>query len=127
MAYTYEDYVIKYSANFKRVLIDRDYISRIENFVNDIIGAKEKEAHHIIDSSKELKRFMTGFMGEAALEKLFGIPIIDWTIGDSSYYHHPDIPGYNVGIKTVEKGKFPIIFRKNDYPQIICIRSDYRL
>jgi hypothetical protein len=38
-------------------------------------------------------------------------------------YHQPDIPGYSVGIKTVEQGKFPIIFKKNDYPQIICIRS----
>lgn len=36
-------------------------------------------------------------------------------------YHVPDIPGYSVGIKTVEYGKFPLIFKKNDYPQIICI------
>jgi len=126
MTYSYEDCVIKYSGNFKRILIDREYISKIENFVAKIVAFKNKEDHHIVDSNKESKRFMTGFMGEAAIEKLFGIQIIDWTIGNSSYYHHPDIPGYNVGIKTVEKGKFPIIFKQNKYPQIICIRSDYR-
>lgn len=35
----------------------------------------------------------------------------------------PDIPGYRVGIKTVERDKFPIIFKDNSYPQIICIKS----
>lgn len=60
-------------------------------------------------------------MGEAALEKILGIPIIDWTIGDSDKYHIPDIPGYKIGIKTVEYGKFPIVFKHNYYPQIICI------
>ena len=28
-----------------------------------------------------------------------------------------------VGIKTVERDKFPIIFKDNSYPQIICIKS----
>lgn len=60
---------------------------------------------------------------QAALEKLFGIPIINWTIGYSGLYHIPDIPGYRVGIKTVERDKFPIIFKDNSYPQIICIKS----
>jgi len=52
-----------------------------------------------------------------------GIKIIDWSIGYSGLYHHPDIPGYSVGIKRVEQGKFPIIFKENYYPRIICIRS----
>ena len=53
----------------------------------------------------------------------FHIHIIDWTIGYSGLYHIPDIPGYRVGIKTVERDKFPIIFKDNSYPQIICIKS----
>ena len=99
------------------------YVSRIQNFVTELVEAKSKEDHHKIDSNKEVKRFTTGFLGEAALEKLFGIPIIDWTIGYSGLYHIPDIPGYRVGIKTVERDKFPIIFKDNSYPQIICIKS----
>lgn len=124
--YNYNDCVARFSGNFKRVLIDRDYITRIEKLARDIVSAKAIESHHQVDNGKELKRFTTGLMGEAALEKLLGINIIDWTVGNSITYHHPDIPGYSVGIKTVEKGKFPIVFKDNRYPQIICIRADYR-
>lgn len=122
--YSYDEYVARYSDGFKRVRIDRDYLERIYTFAAQKAKAKEDEAHHKIDNDHELKRNVTGLMGEAALEKLLGIPIIDWTIGDSNDYHTPDVPGYKVGIKTVEKGKFPIIFKNNWYPQIICIRSD---
>ena len=119
----YDECVTKYSDSFVRVVLDPGYVSRIQNFVTELVEAKSKEDHHKIDSNKEVKRFTTGFLGEAALEKLFGIPIIDWTIGYSGLYHIPDIPGYRVGIKTVERDKFPIIFKDNSYPQIICIKS----
>lgn len=123
MKRNYDECVTKYSDSFVRVVLDPGYVSRIQNFVTELVEAKFKEDHHKIDSNKEVKRFTTGFLGEAALEKLFGIPIIDWTIGYSGLYHIPDIPGYRVGIKTVERDKFPIIFKDNSYPQIICIKS----
>ena len=63
------------------------------------------------------------FLDTFSLERDRGIPIINWTIGYSGLYHIPDIPGYRVGIKTVERDKFPIIFKDNSYPQIICIKS----
>lgn len=123
MKRNYDECVTKYSDSFVRVVLDPGYVSRIQNFVTELVEAKSKEDHHKIDSNKDVKRFTTGFLGEAALEKLFGIPIIDWTIGYSGLYHIPDIPGYRVGIKTVERDKFPIIFKDNSYPQIICIKS----
>ena len=126
MSRDYYDCVTKYSDRFKRVLIDPEYVAKIDDFSDQLAKAKEGEAHHIIDGDKAKKRFKTGLLGEAALEKVLGIDIIDWTIGDSADYHTPDIPGYKVGIKTVEKGKFPVIFKKNYYPQVICIKSDYR-
>lgn len=119
MKRNYDECVTKYSDSFVRVVLDPGYVSRIQNFVTELVEAKAKEDHHKIDSNKEVKRFTTGFLGEAALEKLFGIPIINWTIGYSGLYHIPDIPGYRVGIKTVERDKFPIIFKDNSYPQII--------
>lgn len=119
----YEEYVSKYSDNFKRIVIDDEYAERIKEFANRIVKKKATEDIHSVDNGQELKRFTTGLMGEAALEKLFKMDIIDWTVGDSKNYNHPDIPGYLVGIKTVEEGKFPIIFKKNTYPQIICILS----
>lgn len=118
MKRNYDECVTKYSDSFVRVVLDPGYVSRIQNFVTELVEAKAKEDHHKIDSNKEVKRFTTGFLGEAALEKLFGIPIINWTIGYSGLYHIPDIPGYRVGIKTVERDKFPIIFKDNSYPQI---------
>lgn len=118
MKRNYDECVTKYSDSFVRVVLDPGYVSRIQNFVTELVEAKSKEDHHKIDSNKEVKRFTTGFLGEAALEKLFGIPIIDWTIGYSGLYHIPDIPGYRVGIKTVERDKFPIIFKDNSYPRL---------
>ena len=100
MKRNYDECVTKYSDSFVRVVLDPGYVSRIQNFVTELVEAKSKEDHHKIDSNKEVKRFTTGFLGEAALEKLFGIPIIDWTIGYSGLYHIPDIPGYRVGIKA---------------------------
>ncbi|WP_370847272.1 hypothetical protein [Phascolarctobacterium faecium] len=123
MSYSYNDYVGAFSDSFKRVKVEQDYANRISEFVKELIAAKAVEEHHQRDNLNEIKRFTTGYLGEAALEKLLGIQIIDWTIGYSGLYHHPDIPGYSVGIKTVEQGKFPIIFKENYYPQIICIRS----
>lgn len=123
MCSLYDLHVRGVSDNFKRVLVDPSYIDKISDFVKELIIVKKTERHHQQDSEKELKRFTTGFVGEASIEKLLGISIIDWSIGASSVYHHPDIPGYSLGIKTVEQEKFPVIFKKNYYPQIICIRS----
>ena len=123
---SYNECVTKCSDSFVRVIISDEYLQRIKLLAESIVEAKLTEGHHKVDNSQELKRFTTGLMGEAALEKLLGINIIDWTVGNSNHYHHPDIPGYSIGIKTVEKGKFPIIFKSNHYPQIICIRADYR-
>lgn len=126
MAKSYKDYVVKYSDSFKRVVLDLDYVEQIKNFVTELVKEKNKEEHHKNDGLNEIKRFTTGLLGEAALEKLFNIKIIDWTIGYSDLYHVPDIPGYNVGIKTVERNKFPVIFKNNYYPQIICVKHpDY--
>ena len=90
----------------------------------NVVSRKKGKAHHIIDNKQELKRFYTGFLGEAAVEQLLGIDIIDYSVGDSALFHVSDfvLNGKKVGIKTVEYGKFPIIFKRNDYPQIICVK-----
>lgn len=119
----YNEYVTQHSDSFIRVVLDQEYITQINEFVTSLVQKKASEEHHKKDSNQEIKRFTTGFLGEAALEKLLGIQIIDWSIGISNMYHSPDIPGYNVGIKTVERNKFPIIFKRNSYPQVICIKS----
>lgn len=81
MTYDYESYVTNYSSNFKRVIIDPKYLEKIKELAEKIVRKKMTESHHLVDHNQEIKRFTTGLMGEAALENLLGIKIIDWTIG----------------------------------------------
>ena len=104
-----------------RVEISEEKQAEIRELVSQIVEEKAKEAYHQRDNRKENKRFFTGLMGEAALEQLLGVDIIDKEAGNSKKYNFPDIPGYDVGIKTVEYGKYPLIRKENTYPQIFCV------
>lgn len=110
--------------NYIRVKIDDDIIEKIKELTYRVVIEKQKEFHHKFDGNKEYKRFYTGFLGEAAIEKFFGINIIDWSYGDSKKYDVADLSkiGLKIGIKTSEVYNFPIIFKHNTYPQIINIR-----
>ncbi len=121
----YDDYVRAYSNNFAKVLIDDDSINKIKSFVNCVIEHKQIETHHIIDSGAEYKRWLTGLLGERAVEIYFNIQFMDFSIGDSKKYHVSDLTkaGYNCGVKTVEKGKFPIIFKESYKPEIILVKE----
>lgn len=118
------DTVVKCKNNMVYVKLSPETLSKIDDFVRKVIKAKEIEKHHQIDNSQEYKRFFTGMMGECAFEQLFGVSFVDWTVGDSSYYNAADLRalGLNVGIKTVEMYKFPIIHKKSYKPEIICIK-----
>ena len=49
------------------------------------------------------------------------------SIGESKNYHVPDLTGIGlgVGIKSVEYGKFPVIFKKSSKPEIIILKQSY--
>ena len=119
----FNDIVLPLMQNFQEVSLSEEEMTQIESFADEVIKAKKSEYHHQIDGHNEKKRFVTGLCGEMALSKVLGFDIIDWNIGNSKKFHHPDIPGYNVGVKTVEWGKFPIVFKNSHYPEIICIRG----
>lgn len=116
--------VVKCKSNMVYIELDEKELAKIDAFVTQVVKAKENEAHHIIDSGQEYKRFHTGLMGECAIEKLFGIHFIDWSIGNSNYYNTADMKsvGMNVGIKTVELNKYPIIHKVAHRPELICIK-----
>jgi len=66
---------------------------------------------------------LSGYLGEFALEDHSGIKFFGESIGSAIVY---DIPYFNRsgiegGVKAVGRGKFPIMRRKNDYPQIMCM------
>jgi hypothetical protein len=119
----------KFTELFKKddnihVKIDKTKSKKIKDFVKDVVKIKNNESHHIVDSFNEEKRWYTGFSGEAAIEELLGCNFIDFSIGDSKSYHVSDLKsiGLDVGVKTVEYGKFPVVFKKSHKPQIIVIK-----
>lgn len=84
------------------------------------------EPHHIIDNNNEYKRWVTGKAGELAVDKLLGIDATTWDNMGSHLHNVADLSGVgiNIGIKTVEYGKFPLIPKKPKYPEIIAIKKE---
>lgn len=108
------------------VTLTENNTKRLDEFVKNVMVKKKNESHHVVDSFNEAKRWRTGTGGEMALGQYIGKDFVDLTVGDSNDYHVPDLSsiGLNVGIKTVELGKYPIIFKRSEKPEIIIIRID---
>ena len=117
----YQQRVASCADKFIKIILNPLELQWILNTANNIVEAKKKETSHKKDGASELKRFVNGLKGEAAVAKHLGMPIINPDVGVSIDFDNPDIPGYNVGIKTVDYGHFPVIPKNNTYPQIICI------
>lgn len=122
----YKRLIVPFDQDKPRIIIDDDKIVEIKNLVNKIVNAKLSETHHKYDHGSEYKRFYTGLLGEAAMEKYLGINIIDKTVGDSKKYNVADLSsiGLNIGIKTVEIWKFPIVHKVVERPELINVRRD---
>ncbi|MBR1424964.1 hypothetical protein IJ579_05325 [bacterium] len=122
----YKKYVVPFAEGKLRITVDENTIASITDLANSIIKAKASEYHHKIDNGQEFKRFYTGLLGEAAMEKLLGIDIIDYSVGKSNYYNIADLSkqGLNIGVKTVELWKFPVIHKHVVRPEIINVRRD---
>ena len=125
--YSYEEYVDAFADTFVVVTLEDSFIDRLSAWVTKVIAEKRKEAHHQIDGSNEHKRWTTGYLGECAVEKYLGTPFIDWSVGDSSLYRRPDLSslGIDCGIKTVEHGKYPLVFKDAETPEFIVVRKDH--
>lgn len=119
----YQQRVSRYADKFIKVVLNPLELKHIDNIVVQIVTAKKLETHHKADGASETKRFTNGLKGEFAVAKYLKLNIDDLNtaIGNSAEFDIPDIPGYTVGVKTVEYGHFPIIRKENTYPQIICI------
>ncbi|MGO4961401.1 hypothetical protein ACTQ5X_06620 [Jeotgalibaca porci] len=120
----YNQLIFPYAQDKPRVKISLEKAVKIQNLAQHIIEAKKKESHHIVDNGSEFTRFYTGLLGEAAMEEYLGIDIIDYSVGSSNDYNYADLSkvGLNVGIKTVEFGKFPIIHKNSVRPELINVK-----
>lgn len=124
----YKNIVGRNKNKYIKVVISDQMINQIKELVQKVIDIKINECHHKVDHNKEFERFYTGFLGEAAIEVILNTnKIIDWSCGNSNTYNVPDLNrlGLNIGIKTSEIYKFPVISKRNTYPQIINIRYGY--
>lgn len=122
----YVSEVVKCKENMLYIKLPEETLQRIDAFVSEVIKVKETESHHLIDHGQEYKRFHTGLMGECALELLFDCKFIDWSVGNSNYYNSADLKalGLNVGVKTVELHKFPVIHKIAHRPELVCIKRN---
>lgn len=112
---------------FIDIQVSEEKINKIREFAEKLVEYKTKNENiHCIDGKNEVKRWVNGLMGEAALEQLLGLDIIDYSIGKSKDYNKPDIEQLGMGIKTSQFGQFPLV-EKSDaiYPQVICIKDNY--
>ena len=125
----YKEKVINHSNSFVSIKIEELLIKKTEEFAKEIVKTKLKERHHFIDNSQEIKRWKNGFLGEYAVEKFIGKKFVDLSIGDSKKYHVSDLSklGIDWGIKTVEYGNFPIIFKNSFKDEIIVIKKTDQL
>jgi len=96
--------------------------------------AKLRESRFQMDNDQMVNRAMAGFLGEAAIETLFGIPVLDrdkdgkLSVKSSYSFKTADLSasGLDVGVKTVEWGKFPVIKRTVRRPQMISFKVGSR-
>ena len=126
---SYSNSVKPFSSGFALIKLTDSEIDRIESFARHVIMAKSKEGQYRRDNSSMLKRFYTGTAGELAVEKYLNIKgIVDWSIGDSDKYYHPDLSsiGIKAGVKTVDYGLFPIVFKDSKSHELINILFNKR-
>ena len=117
----YNQRVSNCASKFIKIYINPLELKYITDVATKIVAAKLSETAYKKDGASLIKRYVNGLKGEAAVAKHLGISIINPDVGVSTVFDVPDIPGYGVGIKTVDFGHFPIIPKTNTYPQIICI------
>ena len=105
--------VINNSDRYIEVVVPQKKIEKIKIFCKAVVEAKKGEKIHKIDSDGEYQRFYSGTLGEAAIEELLGVEMIDWNVGKSRFFNVADLRsiGLNIGIKTVK-------MRDNSFPQI---------
>ena len=123
----YRRYVVPYAPNInsnRRIIIPEYKVEKVRALAEKIASAKVSEEHHKIDGTSEFKRQYTGLLGEAALEEFFGIDIIDYSVGNSNDYNVADLRkiGLDIGVKTVEIWKFPIVHKRPYRPELICVK-----
>lgn len=119
----YEQFVMKYKNRYRRIELPEMLVEQAKFFAEQVVIEKLGEGKGK-DKRNLYQRFLTGSLGELALEEYLGMRgIMDWSIGHSKKYDRPDLEsiGINAGIKTVRHGLFPLVKSEPKYPEIILL------
>jgi hypothetical protein len=94
-----------------KITLERSELKEIAEVAIKLAEVKEREGHYIEDPKSVLKRWVTGWAGELAVEKHLGVRFSDRSIGASKDYNVPDLSplGFRVGVKTVNAPDFPLM------------------
>ena len=127
---SYKHFVEPILESCPKITLSEDKDTQIRAFVKKVIEKKRSEGgQYFSDPTSLAKRYYTGWCGESAVEKYIGKTFVDFSIGDSQTYYVPDLrsAGYEVGVKTVRKGDFPLLEipspSRPTTPQVIVVRS----
>jgi hypothetical protein len=125
----YEDDVVPFLSKAMIIELSPTDIELVRQFALQFQKAKSTEYIHQIDDEQEIKRYMTGFSAELALEKMLGVRILDTTLGKSENYHHADLKsnGINVGIKCAHYGNYPVVFKQPYNAEIVTVLRDNKV
>lgn len=125
MDYLFEAIYESNRENYQSILLPRTLVQQVDAFVRAVVDKKLSESEHKMDYAKTYSRFYTGYIGEGAIELLLGHEFVDWSVGHSSKYSYADLRplGLDIGIKTVEYGKFPLVSKRSRQPQIINVMT----
>ncbi len=121
----YNKYVTPYEHNFIPIEVPYADLDRLKRNMSKYVGYKVKE--YSCDGLNIRKRYFTGYLGELAVSHFLGEDFMDWTVGRSKSYVHADLSriGLDIGIKTVEYGRFPVVHRCVERPEIINIKVGF--
>lgn len=119
----YQDDVVPFLNKAVVIELTAADVELVREFAKQFQKAKSFEHLHQIDDEQEIKRYMTGFSAELALEKLLGVKILDTSLGKSENYNHADLKenGINVGIKCAHYGNYPVVFKKPYNAEIVTV------
>jgi hypothetical protein len=127
---SFDHFVRQHLDSYPKVSLSSNKDAQIRSFVKQVIERKRAEGGQYFKDPESLaKRYLTGWGGECAVEQHIGKSFVDFTIGDSHDYYVPDLrsAGYEVGVKTVNMGDFPLLRKptpsSSNTPQIIVIRE----
>jgi hypothetical protein len=119
----YQEDVVPFLNNATVIELTTADVELVREFAKQFQKAKSFEHIHQIDDEQEIKRYMTGFSAELALEKMLGVKILDNTLGKSENYNHADLKenGINIGIKCAQYGNYPVVFKQPYNAEIVTV------